>query len=373
VNRVIFISNYWKSVNGGGISVFLANLVPQLKKKGNRITVIAKDGIDDQQIFIKKSKPVFAIITLLYLFKLKPGVICSNNDWYCLLPASVYSFFFRVTLIHIFHTQPERKLKPLLRKIMSHFLKRCTSTVFVSDFLKNYFIREEGLYFKNPVVIYAGTPVKENNTVITKEKARKQLNLDNDDIVFATNAMTSNRLKTEGLLLLLNAIKKVPKREKIKLVITKNGKFNELVMKKVHENGLAGQILFTKTVANIYDVYAAADLYIHITYAEGGVSLSILEAISFGLPVIASRTGGIPELKEKGVPLQLIENNSDLICKAIESFINGKAVSPEVLEEAKCTVMSKFNWSETADAFLKQMTPHYRNNYFKQNSQYRNL
>ncbi|MCH8958646.1 MAG: glycosyltransferase family 4 protein [Proteobacteria bacterium] len=55
----------------------------------------------------------------------------------------------------------------------------------------------------------------------------------------------------------------------------------------------------TGFVDNVGDYLAAFDLFVFPTYAEG-LGSSLLDAMSFSLPLIASRVGGIPELVRHG-------------------------------------------------------------------------
>jgi glycosyltransferase involved in cell wall biosynthesis len=52
-------------------------------------------------------------------------------------------------------------------------------------------------------------------------------------------------------------------------------------------------------VDNVGDYLAAFDLFAFPTYAEG-LGSSLLDAMSFSLPIIASRVGGVPELVRHG-------------------------------------------------------------------------
>ncbi|GAM54716.1 glycosyltransferase [Vibrio ishigakensis] len=63
---------------------------------------------------------------------------------------------------------------------------------------------------------------------------------------------------------------------------------------------------FAGKQANMGDWFAAADLMIHPAYTEGLGSV-ILEALNTGLPVIATRAGGIPDIIEDGVNGHLVE------------------------------------------------------------------
>ncbi|HVR70082.1 MAG TPA: glycosyltransferase family 4 protein [Vicinamibacteria bacterium] len=72
--------------------------------------------------------------------------------------------------------------------------------------------------------------------------------------------------------------------------------------------GLSGHIHFTGHVADdlLHALYARADAFVHATRFEGS-SLVTLEAMAHGLPVIATRAGGIPDKVVDGETGYLVE------------------------------------------------------------------
>lgn len=69
---------------------------------------------------------------------------------------------------------------------------------------------------------------------------------------------------------------------------------------------------------------ARARLFVYITHQEG-LGSGVLHAMAAGVPVIASRVGGLPEAVEDGVGGLLVENEAAAIARAMRSLIDDPA------------------------------------------------
>ena len=67
-------------------------------------------------------------------------------------------------------------------------------------------------------------------------------------------------------------------------------------------------IYFFGEVDNVEEIYSKTDILIHLSDYEGFPN-TIMEAMSFGIPVIASNVGGIPELVKNGKTGYIVENH----------------------------------------------------------------
>ena len=76
---------------------------------------------------------------------------------------------------------------------------------------------------------------------------------------------------------------------------------------------------------DIPDILNETDVFALPSQIEG-CPLSILEAMSSGVPVVATRVGGIPEILDDGIEGYLVstENNKELAERLIELLSNSK-------------------------------------------------
>lgn len=112
--------------------------------------------------------------------------------------------------------------------------------------------------------------------------------------------------------------------ENIELYIIGNGKkFNKL-KSLINKLNLQNKIFLLGSIENnkIFSILEDSDLYILLSKHEG-LPISILEAMSVGLPIIASNVGGIPEELDPNFGI-LVSNNKFSVKDAIEFFIKNK-------------------------------------------------
>ncbi|EGQ9994355.1 glycosyltransferase, partial [Vibrio vulnificus] len=100
-------------------------------------------------------------------------------------------------------------------------------------------------------------------------------------------------LKLKGISVLFDAIKKLDK-NKFQLSIV-GGALNSDLEEKMglHEN--IEQVGIVTDKKHLNNWFESLDIYVQPSFTEG-LPRSVIEAMSFGIPVIGSNTGGIPEL-----------------------------------------------------------------------------
>lgn len=131
--------------------------------------------------------------------------------------------------------------------------------------------------------------------------------------------------KNKGIYDLLECIRdhKVEFQGKLKLYIGGNGEI-EHVKQLIKEYGIADITIFEGWVSGDkkIELLNKSDAYILPSYKEG-LPISILEAMSYGMPIISTPVGGIPEIVSTGENGYLVEpGNKEDIYKAIISLLN---------------------------------------------------
>jgi glycosyltransferase involved in cell wall biosynthesis len=90
------------------------------------------------------------------------------------------------------------------------------------------------------------------------------------------------------------------RRDDVRFFIVGEGALRARLESLARELGIAAQVVFTGFRSDALALLRAFDVFVMSSYLEG-LGTSIMDAHALGVPVVATRTGGIPELVEDGV------------------------------------------------------------------------
>jgi hypothetical protein len=210
--KVALIANYWKESQGGGIKVYLQNLVQELAASGADVRVIFREGSDPDEVCIPTSQRLFAVRSLSALQDYGPDVISVHGGWHCLFPAVAYKLIRGCTVVQTFHTEPEEALTDRFRLFYQALLNRCDHVTFVSERLRERTVEVWNLEFPRTEITYAGAP--EIATVTPGEVAAfcERFGIGDRRPVLLALGLTALKYKAEGLKHLIRAVNHLSRR-----------------------------------------------------------------------------------------------------------------------------------------------------------------
>lgn len=100
------------------------------------------------------------------------------------------------------------------------------------------------------------------------------------------------------------------------------------------------------------DDLPSADAFLYLSKSEG-LGSAILLAMAYGLPVIASAVGGIPEIVADGATGLLVDNDVSGICAAICALRSDGELRAQMGGEARRTVRRDFSPRRTAELTIE--------------------
>ncbi len=173
-----------------------------------------------------------------------------------------------------------------------HALNCSDAVTVVSDFLKNE--TQRLLHFQGPVEVIPNF-FEPHPPSRSREETRGELGVKPEEIVLFHS---SNLRPLKRVDLILTSLSLLKAHVPIKLLVLAGGNFAPF-MDQARKLGLEERIIVRENVQAIEDYLQAADLGVFASETES-FCLSILEAMCFGVPSVATRVGGIPELVEDG-------------------------------------------------------------------------
>ena len=243
-------------------------------------------------------------------------IILENAPKYAI---ELHKNFPEAKIVQHYHNLPEEKS-------ISISINRCTDYYFcVSNFIKQKVMETFNTDDAKAKLFYNCIDINRFYQAIgdEREKFRGQIGLEREDFV----VIYTGRLQPyKGIKELLIGISHI-QNSRIKLLVV-GGSFYSGAKKnrfiKELENiaqQLGNRVVFTGFIPydTIPDYYAIADIAVVPSLCEEAFALTALEAMAAGLPVIATKKGGLPEVvnEECAILLNISEHLSENIAKAI--------------------------------------------------------
>ena len=123
----------------------------------------------------------------------------------------------------------------------------------------------------------------------------------------------------------------------------------------VKKHSLESSVVFTGGVKNVYDYLRIADNFVFPSQSEG-LGLSLIEALAFGLPSIATNVGGILDIIRNDENGTLVKyGDVQGLYKAMERCLTDSKSMRRLGQEGRKTVLEKFNLDIIADRYVTLM------------------
>lgn len=104
--------------------------------------------------------------------------------------------------------------------------------------------------------------------------------------------------------------------------------------------------------ANLGADLPGASVFLYITEEEG-LGSAALAALSAGVPVVASRVGGLPEVVEHEVTGLLVDNTPEAVREAAERILNDPALAQRLSDNGRQRFRERFTMDRMIDATVE--------------------
>ena len=203
----------------------------------------------------------------------------------------------RLKIVYTEHGRLSEARPSWKRRLVNPWLSRFDgSIVAVSHELRDYMI--DARFPAGRVdVVHNGVEPAAVASGADRRRARQQLQLDDRAFVVATVARLD---PVKDLMTLLEAFAIVRRRvPSAQLLVIGDGPERDRLAARAAQSDLAGSVHMTGYRPDVRALLPAADVYASSSISEG-VSITILEAMAAGIPVVATAVGGTPEVFPEG-------------------------------------------------------------------------
>lgn len=357
--KVAFIGQKGIPAKFGGVERHVEELASEMAKGGHEVFVYVRNNYTDKKL------DEYRGVRLVHL----PSITTKNLDaishtflaslhalfqdydviHYQAIGPSILSWIIKIfkrktVVVCTFHCQDyfHKKWSWFAKKMLLWGEWACCNipdkTVTVSKSLGEY---AKDKYDIEPETIYNGTRIENK----IDWKFLKKWNLEKGEYVVYVGRL----IRHKGVHHLVEAFKKLTKEKKVpvgfKLVIAGDGFYTDDYVSELKDAAKNNDsIIFTGNLEGIElsSVFAGARLFVQPSESEG-LSIAILEAMSYGVPVLASDIRENTDVVENIGEIFKTNDVSDLKDK-LDRIINQKIDFSSNIEEAKRLVENKYNW-----------------------------
>lgn len=322
-----------------GAEIMVENLTIALSKKGYELSIVSlydeqspiTKRLENNNIHIyylskKKGLDIRMIHRLYKVFQEEmPNVV--HTHLYVMKYAIPAAILAKVpTGVHTVHNIAYKELNKLDRKINNFFYKfHNVIPVSISPVIRQSIISEYKLTEKQVPLIY-------NGIILSKCIPKKDYSINGDKIVILHIGRFSEQKNHLGL---IESFKIVHDKEpNVVLQLIGTGELESTVKNKVVELKLQDSVEFLGLQSDVYPFLNSADIFILPSLWEG-MPMTLIEAMGTGLPIVATKVGGIPDMIENNLSGILVENDIVEISEAIIKLINEEELRKNIGSEAK--------------------------------------
>ena len=214
--------------------------------------------------------------------------------------------------------------------------------------------QEAEQFFHRPVgVVPVGTdPDRFNANALLRKRSREQLKFNENEVVVLNVSALEPR---KGVGRMIQAMSRLaPRFPELRYLILGGGGQELQLRRMVQELRLANVVVFAGTTSELEAYYNAADIFVMLTDDEGN-SIACHEAMSCGLPVVVSDSGGFTESVPLSAGFRVNPEDTESIDDALSRLITAPVLRHTMGQAGRDHILTHYSWEKTADRFLQQL------------------
>ena len=306
-----------------GGQIMCENLSCELQRQGESVKIVSLYSLDSpiverlrenniEVIFLdKKSGLDISIIWKLrrILKKEKPDIIHTHLNAFLYLTLAKLGMK-TGKIVHTFHSVAYRESLASMPKFIRNTIKRGKATpVALSDTVQQSISEMYGLSRESIPVVLNGLDLKKCQPKVT-------YSIGNEFNILHIGRFSSEK-NHAGLIRSFKIFH--TKYPSSRLCLIGDGALRGEVEELVRDEGLSDSVDFMGKQGNVYPYLNRADVFILPSLVEG-IPITLIEAMGTGLPIVATRVGGIPDMIQHDENGLLCEVDDAQIAACLERY-----------------------------------------------------
>ncbi len=318
--------------SGGGVSSYVRYHAEGLRSEGYDVQVLSVNsrGRSGRSAILQ-----FAYEAASCIREFDPDVLHAHGVWQAATP-----FFLRcsVRAVFTFHTEPD--LRRFQNRVVARLLiRRAAVSTTLSGYARSRI--ESAIEGGSVQVVPPALPLMAAK--IGKAEARGRLAVPASAFVLAVVTPLVYPEKVRGLPILFDSLPSDS--AKTHIVLAGGGPLMRQVESWVRDRGLTERVHLLGELADPSVLYDAADAYVQASLKDN-LPISLLEAMSRDLPVVAFRIGGIPEAIRHGETGLLCDPDLSSLQQQLDRLQSDEALARRLGAHAGLEVRDRYSWSK---------------------------
>lgn len=349
-------------LSSGGAENGVINLLNNINNEKFSPSVCTFVGKGDQTYRLDKKKTIIYELNkrhgnditiprkLIKIFKKDKPHIIHTHGWGTLCEGVLSGKYAKIPIIiHGEHgTIQDKKWNIFVQRI---FWRLANQILTVSYEHSKELCQRIGFNIEKIKVIPNGVDTNRFYTNKTNVYLRERLNFQQNDIVIGSVGRLV-AVKNQSLLIKAFSII-VQKHSNVKLILVGDGPLKNVLQKRAKEYGLSSNIQFLGKRYDIPEIMASMDIF-SLTSDSEGMSNTILEAMSSGLPVIATNVGGNKELiYQNATGILVPPKDVYALANALSYVIINKDIRKKMGRSGRKRAVEKFSIEEMVHGYEK--------------------
>ena len=241
--------------------------------------------------------------------------------------------------------------KPLHARLERWLMKGTDAVVASAASVKDYYVNQVEADPAAVEVIYNAVDWAQLQTTMSRDELRKSTGVPTDVPAAAIIARLTEQ-KAHRVL-----FESMTHRDlsKLHLMVVGDGELRDDLHSRAASFGISSRVHFLGARRDLGNILAASDIFTMPSFWEG-LPLSMVLAMGAGLPVVASRVAGIPEVVKDRITGLLVEpGNSDQLARALAVLVKDPPLGSRLGAAAREFVLPRFG----VDGYVASITALY--------------